>query len=122
MNGVVIESMASIGEACAADAVVVGSGMLTREVIRDQAIMGQLRQLDPSRLLAGQYSGTLVLARLGLLAPRGPPGRVARAGNRDRGPLCTRGCIRRSTITRVACDAEDNSKKHWLLVAASGLS
>jgi transcriptional regulator GlxA family with amidase domain len=30
--------------------------------------MGQLRQLDPSRqLLAGQCSGTLVLARLGLL-------------------------------------------------------
>jgi transcriptional regulator GlxA family with amidase domain len=68
MNGVVIESMASLEEACEADAVVVGSGAQTREVIRDPAIMGQLRQLDPSRqLLAGQCSGTLVLARLGLL-------------------------------------------------------
>ena len=68
MNGVVIESMASLEDACAADAVIVGSGMQTREVIADPAIMAQLSQLDPSRqLLAGQCSGTLVLAKLGLL-------------------------------------------------------
>ena len=68
MNGVVIESMASLEEACEADAVVVGSGTRTREVIADPAIMGPLGRLDPSRqLLAGQCSGTLVLARLGLL-------------------------------------------------------
>lgn len=68
MNGVVIESMASLQDACAADAVIVGSGMQTREVVADPAIMGQLRRLDPSRqLLAGQCSGTLVLAKLGLL-------------------------------------------------------
>jgi len=68
MNGVVIESMASLEEACDADAVIVGSGIATREVVEDPAIMGQLRHLDPSRqLLAGQCSGTLVLARLGLL-------------------------------------------------------
>ena len=68
MNGVVIESMASLEEACEADAVVVGSGTQTREVIADPAIMGPLRRLDPARqLLAGQCSGTLVLARLGLL-------------------------------------------------------
>lgn len=68
MNGVVIESMASLQDACAADAVIVGSGMQTREVIADRAIMEQLRELDPSRqLLAGQCSGTLVLAKLGLL-------------------------------------------------------
>jgi transcriptional regulator GlxA family with amidase domain len=42
--------------------------MQTREVIADPAIMAQLSQLDPSRqLLAGQCSGTLVLAKLGLL-------------------------------------------------------
>src|SRR3984957_6983439 len=68
MKGVVIESMASLEDAGAADAVIVGSGMQTREVVADPAIMGQLRQLDPSRqLLAGQCSGTLVLAKLGLL-------------------------------------------------------
>jgi transcriptional regulator GlxA family with amidase domain len=68
MNGVVIESMASLEEACAADAVIVGSGVQTREVVADPAIMGQLRQLDPARqLIAGQCSGALVLAKLGLL-------------------------------------------------------
>jgi transcriptional regulator GlxA family with amidase domain len=68
MNGVVIESMASLEDACAADAVIVGSGIKTREVVADPDVMGQLRRLDPSRqLLAGQCSGTLVLAKLGLL-------------------------------------------------------
>ena len=68
MNGVVIESMATVEEACEADAVVIGSGLQTREVIADPAIMRTLRRLDPARqLLAGQCSGTLVLARLGLL-------------------------------------------------------
>ena len=67
MNGVVVEAMATIEEACAADAVIVGSGMQTREVVADQALMGRL-PLDPARqLLAGQCSGTLVLAKLGLL-------------------------------------------------------
>ena len=67
MNGVVIESMATLEEASAADAVVVGSGIRTREVVADAALMARLR-LDPSRqLLAAQCSGTLVLAKLGLL-------------------------------------------------------
>lgn len=67
MNGVVIESMATLEDASAADAVIVGSGMQTREVVTDPALMARLR-LDPSRqLLAGQCSGTLVLAKLGLL-------------------------------------------------------
>jgi transcriptional regulator GlxA family with amidase domain len=67
MNGVVIESMASLEEASAADAVIVGSGMHTREVISSPTLMAALR-LDPSRqLLAAQCSGTLILAKLGLL-------------------------------------------------------
>src|SRR5689334_20253139 len=67
MNGVVIEAQASLSEACAADAVIVGSGMQTRQVVADAALMAQL-QLDPSRqLLGAQCSGTLVLAKLGLL-------------------------------------------------------
>ena len=67
MNGVVIESMATLEEASAADAVVVGSGMQTRDVVADDPLMARLR-LDPTRqLLAGQCSGTLVLAKLGLL-------------------------------------------------------
>jgi transcriptional regulator GlxA family with amidase domain len=68
MNGVVIEQMSSLEEAVDADAVIVGSGISTREVVEDPTIMGTLRHLDPSRqLIAGQCSGTLVLARLGLL-------------------------------------------------------
>jgi transcriptional regulator GlxA family with amidase domain len=68
MNGVVIESMASLEEACEADAVIVGSGAQTREVVADPAIMGVLANLDPARqLLAAQCSGTLVVAKLGLL-------------------------------------------------------
>ncbi|AQZ34410.1 AraC family transcriptional regulator [Pseudomonas sp. LPH1] len=67
MNGLVIDSQIDLQQACAADAVIVGSGMRTREVVADEALMAQLR-LDPARqLLAAQCSGTLLLARLGLL-------------------------------------------------------
>lgn len=67
MNGVVIESHVSLSEASKADAVIVGSGMQTRDVVADSALMAQL-QLDPTRqLLAAQCSGTLILAKLGLL-------------------------------------------------------
>ncbi|PRX31235.1 DJ-1/PfpI family protein [Paraburkholderia sp. BL18I3N2] len=67
MNGVVIEAQATLQEACDADAVIVGSGVRTRDVVADSELMAQLR-LDPSKqLLGAQCSGTLVLARLGLL-------------------------------------------------------
>src|SRR3954452_13093553 len=39
MNGVAIESMASLEEASAADAVIVGSGMQTRDVISNPTLM-----------------------------------------------------------------------------------
>jgi transcriptional regulator GlxA family with amidase domain len=67
MNGVVIESQAPLSEAACADVVLVGSGTQTREVVADSSLMAQLR-LDPQRqLLGAQCSGTLVLAKLGLL-------------------------------------------------------
>src|ERR1700726_4517978 len=67
MNGVVIESQISLRDASVADAVIVGSGILTREIVKDASLMAELR-LDPSRqLLGAQCSGTLVLAKLGLL-------------------------------------------------------
>lgn len=67
MNGVVLESQVSLAEAARADAVLVGSGAQTREVVADAALMDELK-LDPGRqLLGAQCSGTLVLARLGLL-------------------------------------------------------
>jgi transcriptional regulator GlxA family with amidase domain len=67
MNGVVIEAQASLLDANAADAVIVGSGMLTRDIVKNRSLMAEM-QFDPSRqLLAAQCSGTLVLAKLGLL-------------------------------------------------------
>ncbi len=67
MNGVVVEAQATLEEAVSADAVLIGSGLLTREVVANPVLMSQLK-LDPSRqLLAAQCSGTLVLAKLGLL-------------------------------------------------------
>src|ERR1044071_6976819 len=63
MNGVVIESMATLDEAGDADAVLVGSGIATREVVEDPTIMATLARLDPARQLVGaQCSGALVLA------------------------------------------------------------
>ncbi|KVC55978.1 DJ-1/PfpI family protein [Burkholderia stagnalis] len=67
MNGVVLEAQSSLEEACAADAVLVGSGVRTRDIVADAGLMSRLT-LDPARqLLGAQCSGTLVLARLGLL-------------------------------------------------------
>lgn len=67
MNGLALQAQATLADACAADAVIVGSGMKTRDVVADPALMAQLK-LDPARqLLGAQCSGTLVLAKLGLL-------------------------------------------------------
>ncbi|MBN3763727.1 DJ-1/PfpI family protein [Burkholderia sp. Ac-20365] len=67
MNGVTVEGQIALREANTADAVIVGSGALTRNVVADQTLMEQM-QFDPTRqLLAAQCSGTLVLAKLGLL-------------------------------------------------------
>ena len=68
MNGVTVSAQCALTQAAQADAVLVGSGMLTRQVVNDAALMASLT-LDPTRQLIGaQCSGTLVLARLGLLA------------------------------------------------------
>jgi transcriptional regulator GlxA family with amidase domain len=66
MNGLTLDAHIGLPEACAADAVVIGSGMKTREVAQNPQIMSQL-QLDPQRqLIAAQCSGTFLLAKLGL--------------------------------------------------------
>jgi transcriptional regulator GlxA family with amidase domain len=67
MNGLIIDAQATLADARSADAVIVGSGVLTRQIVNDAALMDQL-QFDPSRqLLAAQCSGALILARLNLL-------------------------------------------------------
>lgn len=69
MNGVVVHAQSTLAETATADAVLVGSGLQTRDVVADPQTMATLRQaLDPARQLIGaQCSGTLVLAQLGLL-------------------------------------------------------
>jgi transcriptional regulator GlxA family with amidase domain len=67
MNGVTVHAQSRLSDAASADAVIVGSGIKTREIVDDPAIMSLLH-LDPARQLVGsQCSGTLVLAKLGLL-------------------------------------------------------
>jgi len=68
MNGVIVHGQSTLAEAASANAVIVGSGIKTREIVNDSAIMSALR-LDPARQLIGaQCSGTLILAKLGILA------------------------------------------------------
>ena len=67
MSGVVVHAQSSLQEVESADAIIVGSGIRTREIINDASIMSALR-FDPRRQLIGaQCSGTLVLAKLGML-------------------------------------------------------
>jgi transcriptional regulator GlxA family with amidase domain len=68
MNGVTVQTQQPLEFANAADAVVFGSGVYTRAIAANSAIVDRL-QLDPLRqLIGGQCSGALMLARLGLLA------------------------------------------------------
>ncbi|MBW8831925.1 MAG: DJ-1/PfpI family protein [Burkholderiales bacterium] len=68
MNGLVVEAQQPLEFANKADAVIFGSGFYTRAIAENSALLDRL-QLDPLRqLIAAQCSGTLLLARLGLLA------------------------------------------------------
>ena len=72
MNGVTIEAQQPLEFANEADVVLFGSGIYTRAIAESKGRTGSLLdrlQLDPLRqLIAGQCSGTLLMARLGLLA------------------------------------------------------
>ncbi|WP_372525852.1 DJ-1/PfpI family protein [Piscinibacter sp.] len=67
MNGVTIHAQQPLEFANRADAVIFGSGIYTRAIAENSSLLDRL-QLDPLRQLIGaQCSGTLLLARLGLL-------------------------------------------------------
>jgi len=67
LNGVTIRRQQPLEFAAEADAVLIGSGIKTREIAADPAMLARVR-LDPARQLIGaQCSGTLLLARLGLI-------------------------------------------------------
>ena len=68
MNGVTVTAQQPLEFANEADAVLFGSGIYTRAMAENSALLDRL-QLDPLRQLIGaQCSGALLLARLGLLA------------------------------------------------------
>ena len=67
MNGVTIQRQKPLEFAGDADAVLIGSGIQARNVAADMDMLSLIR-LDPSRQLIGaQCSGTLLLAKLGLI-------------------------------------------------------
>lgn len=67
MNGVTVQRQRSLDFAAQADAVLIGSGIRTREIATDAAMLARIA-LDPARQLIGaQCSGTLLLAKLGLV-------------------------------------------------------
>jgi transcriptional regulator GlxA family with amidase domain len=68
MNGVTIQSQRPLEFASEADAVIIGSGVKTREIAADAPLLSRI-VLDPTRQLIGaQCSGTLLLAKLGLVS------------------------------------------------------
>ena len=67
MAGVTIQRQKPLEFVAEADAVLIGSGIRTRDYAADPAFLSQLK-LDPSRQLIGaQCSGALLLAKLGLI-------------------------------------------------------
>ncbi|WIA57374.1 DJ-1/PfpI family protein [Sphingobium sp. WTD-1] len=67
MNGVRVQRQRPLDFAAQADAVLIGSGIRTREIAADAAMLGRIA-FDPARQLIGaQCSGTLLLAKLGLV-------------------------------------------------------
>ena len=67
LNGVTVHRQRPLDFVEAADAVLIGSGSRTREVAANPDMLARLR-LDPARQrIAAQCSGTLLLAKLGLI-------------------------------------------------------
>ena len=67
MNGVTVQRQRPLEFASEADAVIIGSGINTRQIAADPKMLSRI-VLEPSRQLVGaQCSGTLLLAKLGLI-------------------------------------------------------
>ena len=68
MGGVTVQAQQPLAFANEADAVIFGSGIYSRALAQNSALLDRL-QLDPLRQMIGaQCSGAVLLARLGLLA------------------------------------------------------
>jgi transcriptional regulator GlxA family with amidase domain len=67
MNGVTVQRQRPLEFAAEAEAVLIGSGIKTRDIAADAGLLSRIK-LDPARQLIGaQCSGTLLLAKLGLV-------------------------------------------------------
>ncbi|NML09946.1 AraC family transcriptional regulator [Sphingobium sp. AR-3-1] len=67
MNGVRVDVQQPLEFAGAADIVLIGSGVRTRDVVSDTKLMARIA-LEPGRQIIGaQCSGALILAKLGLI-------------------------------------------------------
>ena len=67
LNGVTINSQQSLEFANSADVVLFGSGSKTREVAEDASILNRLHLDGERQLIGAQCSGTLLMAKLGLI-------------------------------------------------------
>lgn len=67
MNGVTVGIAGDMTDLAKADAVVVGSGLRTREFAADREFLGSLTLNPAHQLVTSQCSGALILAKLGLL-------------------------------------------------------
>jgi transcriptional regulator GlxA family with amidase domain len=67
MNGVTVAAQKPLEFATEADAVLIGSGIRTREIVADAEMLARIRLDSARQLIGAQCSGTLLLAKLGLI-------------------------------------------------------
>lgn len=67
MGGLAIRAQGMLEDANKADAVIVGSGVMTRDIIKDESIMSRINLNPNCQVIGAQCSGTLMLAKLGIL-------------------------------------------------------
>lgn len=66
LNGVSIHAQRPLEFVAEADAVLFGSGRLTRQIVRDEGLMAQLKVAPEKQLIGSQCSGALIMKKLGL--------------------------------------------------------
>jgi len=67
MNGVTITAQQPLEFANSADVVLFGSGIYTRDIAKDAAMLNRLKLNPDQQLIGAQCSGTLLMAKLNLL-------------------------------------------------------
>ena len=67
MNGVTIHAQKPLTFASEADAVIFGSGRLTRQIVKDAQLLSQIKVTPGRQLVGSQCSGALLMKKLGLV-------------------------------------------------------